>query len=315
MLNMATPTPKKTPAFTNVVPADSPYFVVFFVAMPYTKSEFDTQKQYTFKQAMAIAADTSPLNIDIMSITAGRRRAGSVDVETKVRAENATGVKTLESALGPSGSGTLKENFNREVTKLGLQEATRVAPDKSVSAAEAKSLSGGAIAGIAAGGAVLGVVMLVVSALYLVKIHRNKRNNNLDTFVSASLVLDNSGTPWNTDQQTNPSIALGNIVKRKTTEEETSVVHTARHWERPTSTDGNPFLILSPDQGFVVLDENFDWIFDDYSDYFLDNEGFVTNTCTHIFIHRYSLHIAMQTCTNSYANRKPTDQRETPGQK
>ena len=285
---MATPTPKKTPAFMNVVPADSPYFVVFFVAMPYTKSEFDPQKQSTFKQAMGIAADTSPLNIDIMSITAGRRRAGSVDVETKVRAENATGVKTLESALGPSGSGTLKEIFNREVTKLGLQEATRVAPDKSVSAAEAKSLSGGAIAGIAAGGAVLGVVMLVVSALYMMKIRRNKKNNNLDTFVSASLVLDTSGTPWNTDQQTNPSIGLGNIVKRKTTEGETSVVHTARHWERPTSTDGNPCLMLGPDQGFVVLDENFDWIFDDYSDYFLENEGFVTNTCTHFFIHFYS---------------------------
>ena len=293
MLNMATPTPKKTPAFSKVVPADSPYFVIFFVTMPYTKSEFDPQKQSTFKQAIATAADTSPLNIDIMSITAGRRRAGSVDVETKVRAEDATGVKTLESALGRSG--TLTETFNREVTKLGLREATRVAPDKSVSAAEAKSLSGGAIAGIAAGGAVLGVVMLVVSALYLVKIHRNKRNNNLDTFtVSASLVFDNFGTPWNTDQQTKPSIDPGNIFKRKTTEEETpavlnpSLVHTERHWGRPTSTDGNPCLMLGPDQGFVVLDENFDWIFDDYSDYFLDNEGFVTSTCTHIFIHLYS---------------------------
>jgi hypothetical protein len=41
-------------------------------------------KQDKFKAAVASAAGTTADNIDILDITEGRRRAGSVKVETKV---------------------------------------------------------------------------------------------------------------------------------------------------------------------------------------------------------------------------------------
>ena len=50
----------------------------------YSKAEFDEAKQNKYKVAVAEAADTTAANIDILSITEGRRRAGSVKVETKV---------------------------------------------------------------------------------------------------------------------------------------------------------------------------------------------------------------------------------------
>ena len=55
------------------------------VKMPYSKVEFDTSIQEKYKSAIASSAGTSPSNIDILSIAEGTRRAGSVQVETKVR--------------------------------------------------------------------------------------------------------------------------------------------------------------------------------------------------------------------------------------
>jgi hypothetical protein len=53
--------------------------------MPYSKVEFDTSKQEQYKSAIASSAGTSSSNIDILSIAESIRRAGSVQVETKVR--------------------------------------------------------------------------------------------------------------------------------------------------------------------------------------------------------------------------------------
>jgi hypothetical protein len=52
--------------------------------MPYTKSEFDVDKEDKFKQALGTVAQTTTLNIDIPSIT-NARRSGKVDVQTQVR--------------------------------------------------------------------------------------------------------------------------------------------------------------------------------------------------------------------------------------
>ncbi len=49
-----------------------------------SKAEFDQAKQDKYKEAVAIAAGTTAANVEILSITDGRRRAGSVKVETKV---------------------------------------------------------------------------------------------------------------------------------------------------------------------------------------------------------------------------------------
>ena len=47
-------------------------------------AEFDQTKQDKYKVAVAKAAGTTAANVDILSITEGRRRAGSVKVETRV---------------------------------------------------------------------------------------------------------------------------------------------------------------------------------------------------------------------------------------
>ena len=54
--------------------------------MPYSKSDFNEDKQKKYKAAIASAAGAPADNVDIVSITEKQRRAGSIDVETKVRA-------------------------------------------------------------------------------------------------------------------------------------------------------------------------------------------------------------------------------------
>jgi len=113
----ATP-PTAAPATTPAPAAtDTQHFVTMTVTMPYSKvsqgrqlherrvrvyttpascwsmnesvcvasqAEFDTAKQDKYKVAVANAAGTTAANVEILSITDGRRRAGSVKVETKV---------------------------------------------------------------------------------------------------------------------------------------------------------------------------------------------------------------------------------------
>ena len=68
------------------VDKDSKFFVKMTVTMPYTKSEFNEDKQDKYIKAVARAAGTNHENVEIVSITEKQRRAGSIDVETKVRA-------------------------------------------------------------------------------------------------------------------------------------------------------------------------------------------------------------------------------------
>jgi hypothetical protein len=65
-------------------PADSKFFFTITVTMPYSKVEFDAYKQSKYKIAAATAAGTIETNVDIVEIKEKRRRAGSIDVVTKV---------------------------------------------------------------------------------------------------------------------------------------------------------------------------------------------------------------------------------------
>ena len=65
-------------------PADTKHFVTVTVTMPYTKAQFDQDKQSKYKVAVASAAGTDPANVEILSITEVRRRAGSIQIDTKV---------------------------------------------------------------------------------------------------------------------------------------------------------------------------------------------------------------------------------------
>ena len=79
----ATPAaPNSTPM--NIAPSVSKHFVSFTVTLPYTKSEFDTDKQKKFKTAVSSAAEVPAVNVNIVDIIEKRRREGSIDVLTKV---------------------------------------------------------------------------------------------------------------------------------------------------------------------------------------------------------------------------------------
>ena len=73
---------------------DSQHYVTLTVTMPLTEAEFDQATQDKYKAAMAAAAGTDPANVEILRVTLEyiyvktRRRAGSIQVETKVRSES-----------------------------------------------------------------------------------------------------------------------------------------------------------------------------------------------------------------------------------
>jgi len=73
---------------TAIVDKDSKFFVTITVTLKYTKDQFDQTKRDKYKAAVANAAGTVAANVEIVKITEARRRAGKVDVETKVRRTN-----------------------------------------------------------------------------------------------------------------------------------------------------------------------------------------------------------------------------------
>ncbi len=109
---------------STVAPKDSIHFVTFVVTLPYTKTEFDTEKQTLYRKAVAKAAGTILDNVDIVSMTDARRRVGSVTVDTKVRATDAAGAAALSTNLGTGDA--LKNKLNAELKALGLKEASAV---------------------------------------------------------------------------------------------------------------------------------------------------------------------------------------------
>ena len=76
--------PPPPPPAVPTVPKNTTFFVSVTVTLPYTKAEFDQAKQDKYTAAMAATAGTIAANVVIESITEKRRRAGAVDVKTKV---------------------------------------------------------------------------------------------------------------------------------------------------------------------------------------------------------------------------------------
>jgi hypothetical protein len=91
--------------------------------MPITRAEFNAADA-KFKEAIAAAAGINPDNVDILSVTESRRRAGSVDVETKLRTMDAAALQALAANLG-EGSAMLSK-INAELAKRGLPPSTGV---------------------------------------------------------------------------------------------------------------------------------------------------------------------------------------------
>jgi hypothetical protein len=116
--------PVSSPPPLPVAPKDSKYFVSFIVTLPYTKADFDKDKQTKYRNAVAMAAATIPDNVDILSITEARRRGGFVKAETKVRATEETGMTALATALGTGDA--LKNKLSTALKAQGLAEATGV---------------------------------------------------------------------------------------------------------------------------------------------------------------------------------------------
>jgi len=98
--------------------------VTLTITMPYSKAEFDMAKQDKFMAAVASAAGTTAANVEILAITEQRRRAGSVKVETKIRAIDS---KSLDMLIGELGTGVaLKVLINGKLKNQGLTESSSV---------------------------------------------------------------------------------------------------------------------------------------------------------------------------------------------
>jgi hypothetical protein len=122
-------TPAPPPAGTTA-PADTKFFVTFTATLPYTKADFTDELQTKYKAAVAKAAGTTAANVEILKITEARRRAGSVEVETKIRAKDKDGQDALATELGTGDE--MLNKLNTELKAQGLEEATGVtAPVKS----------------------------------------------------------------------------------------------------------------------------------------------------------------------------------------
>jgi len=94
------------------------------VTMPFTKASFTEAKQDKYKAAVASAAGTSADNVEILDIKEVRRRAGSIQVETKIRAADAAGATKLADTLGTGDA--LLNKINTELEKQGLPKSTGV---------------------------------------------------------------------------------------------------------------------------------------------------------------------------------------------
>jgi hypothetical protein len=100
------------------------FFVIFIVTMPYSRSEFDAGTQQKYKAAIASVAATSADNVEIINITESRRRAGSVDVYTKILLADAVKARQMLERLG-EGEGLL-QLINVGLKKQDLQESSAV---------------------------------------------------------------------------------------------------------------------------------------------------------------------------------------------
>ena len=104
--------------------ATESFFLQLAVVLPYTKAEFDAEKQQAYRTALAIASKTDVDKVEIVSITDSRRRAGRITVVTRITADDAAAVTALRNTLGTGDA--LKAKINKELVAQGLSEALDV---------------------------------------------------------------------------------------------------------------------------------------------------------------------------------------------
>ena len=113
---------------TATVPKDSKFFLTLSVTLPYTKDQFDKSKQDKYKTAVANAAGTIAANVEIVKITDARRRAGKVNVETKILAADQLGLNSLRYTLASChDDGTAKCKIDKALAREGLEKSTAAA--------------------------------------------------------------------------------------------------------------------------------------------------------------------------------------------
>lgn len=143
-----------------VVPKDTKYAVMIEVTMPYSKAEFDADKQTKYKKAVAKVALTREENIDITIIEA-RRRAGSIKVETKILAGSSKRLNEIKKTIG-SDTTALLAKINVALKAEGLNEATGVSAPKDYT--PALDAAAGIHRPSAAFGAVVAALVLMLSS-------------------------------------------------------------------------------------------------------------------------------------------------------
>ena len=110
---------------TATVSKASEFFLTLSVTLPYTKDQFDKSKQDKYKTAVANAAGTIAANVEIVKITDARRRAGKVNVETKVLAADDAGLDFLKSTLTSChDDNTAKCKIDKALEREGLEKST-----------------------------------------------------------------------------------------------------------------------------------------------------------------------------------------------
>ena len=92
--------------------------------LPYSKVEFNTDRQAAYKTAMASVAGIAEDRVDILTITERLRRArGSIDVETRLGADDAAGASAIEATLGTGDART--DKINAALTANGLDKSPK----------------------------------------------------------------------------------------------------------------------------------------------------------------------------------------------
>lgn len=111
-------------AVYEIVDEKTALVVAITVTMPYTKAEFDDAKQAAYKRAIASVAGTSDKNIRL-EIAEATRRAGSIQVTTKILAGDSKRLEEIKKTLGADTT-VLLSKINTALKKEGLAEATGV---------------------------------------------------------------------------------------------------------------------------------------------------------------------------------------------
>ena len=114
--------PTITPTSNTVADKSTEYFAILIFTLPYSESDFTTEVQRQFAEALAKVAGTDVRNVEIVSVEElgkDQRRAGEVVVIVKVRAVDQPDFDRFKANLGTAEE--LRESMNQELEERGLK--------------------------------------------------------------------------------------------------------------------------------------------------------------------------------------------------